>query len=155
MIRMIFLFVYRLAWVLFLPLLLIYLFKRGRRDALYSQNLLERFAVYNRPMPQDAIWVHGVSLGETRSALALIRMILDRGDNVIITNFTPAGRREAQRHFAAEIGSGQLAVIWVPLDMMWSYHRFFRACQPKIGLTLEVEVWPAMISAAKRAGCPL
>ena len=57
MIRMIFLFVYRLAWVLFLPLLLIYLFKRGRRDALYSQNLLERFAIYNRPMPQDAIWV--------------------------------------------------------------------------------------------------
>ena len=155
MIRMIFLIVYRLAWGLFLPLLLIYLFKRGWHDALYSENLLERFAIYNRPMPQDAIWVHGVSLGETRSVLALIRMILDRGDNVIITNFTPAGRREAQRHFAAEIGSGQLAVIWVPLDMMWSYHRFFRACQPKIGLTLEVEVWPAMISAAKRAGCPL
>ena len=35
MIRMVFLIVYRLAWVLFLPLLLIYLFKRGRRDALY------------------------------------------------------------------------------------------------------------------------
>lgn len=155
MIRFIFLVAYRLAWVPLLPVLLIYLFKRGRRDALYAQHIGERFAIYSRPLPQNAIWVHAVSLGEIRSAIALIRLMLARGDTVIITNFTPAGRREALRQFADEIAAGQLAVVWVPFDMMWTYRRFLRASKPKIGLTLEVEVWPAMIDSAKRAGVPL
>lgn len=155
MILMTFLIVYRLTWVILLPLVVVYLLRRGRRDPLYSQNMSERFAFYHRSLPQGAVWLHAVSLGETRSAAALIRLLLDRGDNVILTNFTPAGRREATRQFGPEIASGQMAVVWVPFDMMWTYRRFFRACQPRIGLTLEVEVWPAMIFAAKRAGVPL
>lgn len=155
MILTIFLVLYRLAWIILLPGLVVYLLRRGRRDPLYSQSMSERFAFYRRPLPQDAIWLHAVSLGETRSAVALIQLFLDRGDNVIVTNFTPTGRREAQRQFGPEIASGQMAVVWVPFDMMWTYRRFFKACRPRIGLTLEVEVWPAMIFAAKRAGVPL
>ncbi len=155
MILMTFLVLYRLAWIILLPGVVVYLVRRGRRDSLYSQNISERFGFYRRPLPQNAIWLHAVSLGETRSAVGLIRLFLDRGDNVIVTNFTPTGRREAQRQFGREIASGQMAVVWVPFDMMWTYRRFFNAFQPRIGLTLEVEVWPAMIFAAKRAGVPL
>jgi len=146
---------YRLLWVALLPVGLVYLLLRGRRDALYAQDIAERFAIYRQPLPQGAVWLHAVSLGETRSALALIRLLLRRGDKVIVTNFTPTGRREAMRQFAPEIASGQMAVVWVPFDMMWTYGRFFKACRPRIGLTLEVEVWPAMIFAAQRAGVPL
>ena len=99
--------------------------RKGKENA---ARVGERLGIATQVRPTGrVVWMHAVGLGEV---LAL-------------------------HPFAAEIESGQLAVIWVPLDMMWTYRLFFRACQPKIGLTLEVEVWPAMISAAKRAGCPL
>ncbi|SMX44605.1 3-deoxy-D-manno-octulosonic acid transferase [Octadecabacter ascidiaceicola] len=155
MILNLFLVFYRLLWIPLLPLVLIYLWRRGMRDADYVRNLAERFGFYREPLPQDAIWFHAVSLGETRSALGLIKLALARGDKVVLTHFTPAGRRESEQQFSSEIASGQLAAVWVPLDMRWCYRRFFRACRPKIGLTLEVEIWPAMIFAAKAAGVPL
>ena len=155
MILNLFLVFYRLLWVPFIPLVLIYLWWRGRRDADYVRNIAERFGYYRQPLPQGAIWFHAVSLGETRSALGLIKLILTRGDKVVLTHFTPAGRRESEQQFRAEIASGQLAAVWVPFDMRWCYRQFFRACRPKIGLTLEVEIWPAMIFAAKGAGVPL
>lgn len=155
MILHLFLILWRLLWIPLLPLLLVYLWRRGRRDPDYTRHLAERFGIYSRPLPQGAIWFHAVSLGETRSATALIRMCLARGDRVVLTHFTPAGRRESARLFAPEIASGQLAAVWVPLDMFWCWRRFFRACRPRIGLTLEIEIWPAMIFAARRAGVPL
>ncbi|MFZ1469392.1 MAG: glycosyltransferase N-terminal domain-containing protein [Paracoccaceae bacterium] len=155
MILQLFLILYRLLWALLLPVVLAYLWWRGRRDPLYARHMAERFGRYDRPLPQGGTWLHAVSLGETRSALALVRLMLDRGERVIITNFTPTGRREAERQFAADIAAGQLAVVWAPFDMGWTYRRFFRATRPKIGLTLEVEVWPGMIFAARRAGVPL
>ena len=147
--------IYRLLWIPLLPLLMVYLYLRGRKDPRYLSHLKERFGFYGRSLPQDAIWVHAVSLGEVRSALGMIRLALARGDKVILTNFTPAGREESERQFAKEIAEGSLAVLWVPLDMHWCLHRFYRACRPRFGLTLEVEIWPAMIASARRADVPL
>ncbi|MBO9398355.1 3-deoxy-D-manno-octulosonic acid transferase [Shimia sp. R9_2] len=155
MILMLFNLFYRLLWVPLLPLLMIYLYMRGRKDPRYLRHVKERFGFYVRALPQDAIWFHAVSLGEVRSALGMIRLALARGDKVILTNFTPAGREESERQFAKEIAEGRLAVLWVPLDMHWCLHRFYRACRPRFGLTLEVEIWPAMIASARRAGVPL
>lgn len=155
MILPLFLLAWRLLWIPLLPAVLFYLWRRGAKDPLYRAHWPERFGFYRRPLPEGAIWFHAVSLGETRSATALVRLCLDRGDKVVLTHFTPAGRRESARLFGAEIASGQLAAVWVPFDMRWCYRRFFRACRPVIGLTLEVEIWPAMIFAARAAGVAL
>lgn len=155
MILSVFSVLYSLLWILLLPLVIAYLWWRGRRDPDYFRHLSERFGVYPTSLPNEPLWFHAVSLGETRSAVGLIRLALARGDNVVITNFTPAGRREAERQFDAEIATGQVAVIYSPFDIQWFYQRFFRACRPRIGLTLEVEIWPGMIWACKRAGVPL
>ena len=149
-----FLFVYRLAWLLLTPLMLIYLWRRGRRDPDYSQHLGERFGRY-ASLPLNPIWIHAVSLGELRSAVPLARDLLDAGEDIVFTHFTPAGRREAHKVFADEIAAGRVASVWVPLDMFWTYGRFFRACQPKMGLTMEIEIWPAMVMSARAKGIPL
>jgi 3-deoxy-D-manno-octulosonic-acid transferase len=146
---------YRLAWIVLLPVVLVYLWRRGRRDPDYLRHLGERFGRYRQPTPTGVIWLHVVSLGETRSAISLIEALLARGERVLLTHFTPAGRRESARVFAAAIASGQLTVVWVPFDMAWCYRRFFRAFRPRIGLTLEVEIWPSMIFTARAAGVPL
>jgi 3-deoxy-D-manno-octulosonic-acid transferase len=141
-------------WHLGLPLVLFYLWRRGRKDPLYAQHLAERFGRYPVSL-QGAYWVHAVSLGEMRSAVPLVRALLDRGEKVVTTHFTPAGRREAERVFAAEIAAGLMCVVWVPFETSWAYRRFFRSFQPVCGLVMEIEIWPRMIFASRRARVPL
>jgi 3-deoxy-D-manno-octulosonic-acid transferase len=143
-----------LLWHLGLPVALVYLWMRGRKDPLYRQHLAERFGVYPTRLT-GAVWVHAVSLGEMRSAVPLVRTLLDRGDVVVTTHFTPAGRREAERVFAPEIAAGRLAAVWVPFETAWAYAGFFRAFRPRAGLVMEIEIWPRMIFAARGAGVPL
>ena len=145
---------YSALWHILLPLILIYLWRRGRRDTLYSAHLAERFGTH-RAFPPGAYWVHAVSLGELRSAVPMIRALIDRGDRVVTTHFTPAGRREAERVFAADIAAGRLRVAWVPFEYGFAYTRFFSTFAPKCGLVMEVEIWPRMIMAARGAGVPL
>ncbi len=145
---------YAALWWLGLPFVLIYLLRRGRRDPDYTAHLGERFGRH-RPFASGAIWVHAVSLGELRSAVPMIRALLDRGDRIITTHFTPAGRREAERVFGPDIAAGRLRATWVPFEFGFSYRRFFRTFAPRCGLVMEVEIWPRMIMAARRAGVPL
>jgi 3-deoxy-D-manno-octulosonic-acid transferase len=141
-------------WHLGLPLVLAYLWRRGRKDPLYAQHIGERFGRYPQALP-GSVWVHAVSLGELRSAVPLIRALLERGETVVATHFTPAGRREAQKVFAAEIAAGKLMPVWVPIETSWAYARYFAAFRPKLGLVMEIEIWPRMIFASARAGVPL
>lgn len=149
-----FLRLWSLLWHLGLPFVLVYLWRRGRKDPVYSQHLAERFGRYRQHLP-GAVWVHAVSLGEVRSAVPLIRAFLDRGEHVVTTHFTPAGRREAERVFGPEIAAGKLAAVWVPFETAWAYAGFFRAFRPRAGLVMEIEIWPRMIFAARNAGVPL
>lgn len=149
-----FLVIYQLAWVALTPLVVLYLFRRGRRDPVYVQHLGERFGRYP-VLPRNPVWIHAVSLGETRSAVPLARDLLAAGETVVFTHFTPAGRKEAARAFGPEMAEGRVASVWVPLDMFWVFNRFFTACRPKFGLTMEIEIWPAMVFASRRAGVPL
>ncbi|MGI1662819.1 3-deoxy-D-manno-octulosonic acid transferase [Palleronia sp. KMU-117] len=141
-------------WTVGMPFVLLYLRRRGRKDELYAAHLDERFGRYDQTLP-GAVWVHAVSLGEMRSAVPLIRALLDRGERVVVTLFTPAGRREAERVFAADIDTGRLAAVWVPFETGAAYRRFLDAFRPQYGLVMEIEIWPRMVQAARAAGVPL
>jgi 3-deoxy-D-manno-octulosonic-acid transferase len=149
-----FLALWSLLWTLGLPFVLLYLRRRGRKDALYAQHIGERFGRYRQAMP-GAVWVHAVSLGEMRSAVPLIRALLARGERVVTTHFTPAGRCEAEQIFPVEISEGRLAAVWVPFELSWCYRRFFRTFQPCLGLVMEIEIWPRMVFASRKAQVPL
>ena len=149
-----FLWLWSALWTAGLPLILIYLRRRARRDPAYGAHLAERFGRYPRPMP-GAVWIHAVSLGELRSAVPLIRALLARGERVVVTHFTPAGRGETERVFAPEIAAGRVQAVWVPLETQWAYRGFFRAFRPAYGLVMEIEIWPRMVFAARAAGVPL
>jgi 3-deoxy-D-manno-octulosonic-acid transferase len=145
---------YSVLWVAGLPFVLAYLWKRGRKDGDYSRHLAERFGLYRQSM-RGAVWVHAVSLGEVRSAMPLIHGLLAQGERVVITHFTPAGRRETMRVLGDEIAAGKVAAIWVPFELSLCFAGFFRAFAPKYGLVMEIEIWPRMIMAARRWSVPL
>ena len=144
---------YRLVWIVGLPLVVVYFLWRGRRDPQYAAHLGERFAL--GPAFPDAVWIHAVSLGELRSAVPLIRGLLDRGERVLVTCLTPAGRREAMRVFRQEREDGRVAVRYLPLEYGFAYRRFLRICRPRYGLVLEFDIWPVMIVSARRWNIPL
>src|SRR5690606_33988300 len=134
---------------------LLYIWHRARRDQRYGRHLGQRFGLHAGTEPGGAVWIHAVSLGEMRSAAPLVRALIDRGERVVTTHFTPAGRAEAERAFAAEIAAGRMVATWVPFEYGFAYRRFFRHFRPAYGLVMEIEIWPRMVMAARAAGVPL
>ena len=150
----VFLLAYRLIWTLFLPIGLVYLALRARKDRAYLHHLPERFGLI-RPCRKGAVWVHAVSIGEFRSALPLIRRLMALGHAVHVTVFTPAGRRAAQQDLAQDIAAGRASLSWVPLELAWGWRLFLRRLAPQYGLVMEVEIWPRMIASCRALGVPL
>lgn len=98
------------------------------------------------------VWVHAVSLGETRAAQPLLQALLDRGLPVLLTHMTATGRAEGQRLFADAIARGQLRQVWLPYDFPGATRRFMANHQPRCGLLIEREIWPNLLAAARGAG---
>ena len=143
-----------LLWHLGLPLVVGYLSLRGVKEPLYIKHLNERFG-FGPPVPHGAIWIHAVSLGETRAAGPLVTALLDRGETIVITNITAAGRAEAQKLFAGPIADGRVFLRWCPMELPWAIRRFLRHARPKFGMIMEIELWPQLIAQTKRMGVPL
>ena len=145
---------YSLLWCSMTPVILLYLWRRGRKDPVYAHHITERFGRYKATLYRP-VWVHAVSLGEMRSATPLIRALLADGEAVLSTHFTPAGRREAEREFATEIAEGRFATVWVPFEYGFAYRRFLNHFTPQYGLVMEIEIWPRMIAACRKHGTDL
>ena len=145
---------YRLMWWLLTPVILLYLYRRSRREPAYIKHLTERFG-FHRKRQQSHIWIHAVSLGEVRSAAPLIAELLQGDLPLVTTHFTPAGRSEIQRLFPDAVAAGRLLPCYVPFDTDAAYRRFFRAFAPAYGLVMEVEFWPGMIMSCRKHGVPL
>ncbi len=145
---------YAVLMATLLPAILVYIYKRARKDPRYSKHLRERFGWYPRTA-KNCVWVHAVSLGELRAAAPLIRGLLAQGERVVITHFTPAGRAASHSFFEAEIIEGRVIPVYVPLEFDWVFRRFFKGFSPKYGLVMEIEIWPRMIASAHRHKIPL
>ncbi|PIB23989.1 hypothetical protein BFP76_01695 [Amylibacter kogurei] len=145
---------YTVLWVVLFPLILFYLWWRGRKDPAYRAHIPERFGFYPK-VKKNSVWIHAVSLGEMRSAAPLVQELLDRGETIVTTHFTPAGRKSAHNLFPDAIGAGKLVPVYVPFEFHWCYRRFFNAFAPKYGLVMEIEIWPRMIASTARCRVPL
>lgn len=141
------------AYAAILPLMG-YMLHRARRDPDWRRHWSERLGGGPTPRP-GAVWVHAVSLGEMRAAIPLVRALLDRGDHVVTTHLTPAGRREALRAFGPDIAAGRMAARYVPFEAGWCLRRFLHRQKPRLGLVIEQEIWPGMIEQAARQGVAL
>ena len=145
--------IYRLVWITGFPVVLAYFLWRTQRDRRYGSGFSERFG-FGASLP-DSVWIHAVSLGEIRSAEALVRTILDRGESVVVTCMTPAARTEAERRFGQDISEGRLVTRYQPFEFGFAYRRFFSQVNPRILLILEFDIWPVMIISARTRGIPV
>lgn len=145
---------YELLWHLLLPVLLLFLWRRGRKEPLYRRYWGERFGAVPTAL-QRPLWVHSASMGEIRGAAPLVRALLAAGHPVLVTTLTPAGRTAAQKLLADEIAQGRAEVVWVPLELGWAVRRFIRRVQPRAALMTEIDTWPVLVATIRRQGVPL
>lgn len=148
---------YSLGWLLATPMVAAYLLWRSRRQPEYRAHWAERFG-RNRAATFDGptIWIHAVSVGETRAAQPLVRALAAAypAARILITCTTPTGRATARELYAAMLGD-RFAQAYLPYDGAFAPGRFLRTWRPAIGLILETELWPNLMAAAERVGVPV
>lgn len=137
------------------PLLRRKLARRARQEEGYGHAVQERFGHYSGPAwPGDGrtLWVHAVSLGETRAAAVLLGKLRQQWPEarLLLTHGTATGRAEG----AALLRPGD-AQAWLPWDTPQAVSRFLTHFQPRLGLLMETEVWPNLVAACKQARVPL
>ena len=145
---------YQLGWHVLLPLVLLRLWWRGRKDPGYRQAIAERFG-FGLHLRPGAIWIHAVSVGETRAAQPLIEAYLQEGKSILLTCMTPNGRRTGAAIFADAIAQGRLQQVYLPYDLCWSVERFLKAAKPTLGLFMETEAWPTIVFRAAEIKLPV
>ncbi|MGV0962616.1 MAG: 3-deoxy-D-manno-octulosonic acid transferase [Polynucleobacter sp.] len=148
--------VYQLLWHLLLPFAFIRLAWRTRHSSEYLSHFAERLGfAYGKNITQGSVWIHAVSVGETRAAQPLIDAYLERGETVLLTHMTLNGRRTGAALFAKAIAAGQLRQVYLPYDLCWSVANFIHAFKPKFGLFMETEAWPTIVFYCAEIGLPL
>ena len=136
------------------PMLRRKLRQRAKQEPLYAQDVEQRFGFYDGapPAPGELVWIHAVSLGETRAVASLVGHLRQAlpGMRLLLTHGTATGR-EAGRSLLRD---GDIQV-WQPWDTPQAAHRFVQHFQPRIGLLMETEVWPNLVRACNEADVPL
>jgi len=135
------------------PLLLLRLLWRARRQRGYLRHLPERFGFYRMVRgPRPLIWVHAVSVGETRAAESLIRALQARypRHGLLLTHMTPTGRDTGIALFGNDV-----ARCYLPYDYPGAVARFLDHFRPAAGLMIETEIWPHLVHAGVVRGIPL
>ena len=136
-----------------LPFLLLRLAWRARRQREYLRHVGERFGFYaDAAAAGPWLWVHAVSVGETRAAEPLISALQQRypQHRILLTHMTPTGRETGVALFGDRVTR-----CYLPYDYPGAVARFLERFRPAAGVLIETEVWPNLIHAAASRDIPL
>ncbi len=140
------------------PLLRRKLARRGQQEPGYLEAVGERFGHYRQPAETASglVWVHAVSLGETRTAAMLLKALRVQYPalRLLLTHGTATGREEG-RALLKSFGRPGDVQVWQPWDSPAAVKRFFNHFKPRLGLLMETEIWPNTVAESKRRGMPL
>ncbi|HEX4886071.1 MAG TPA: glycosyltransferase N-terminal domain-containing protein, partial [Casimicrobiaceae bacterium] len=144
---------YTMLWWLALPILPLRLAWRARREPGYLDAVGERFGrARRRRPPGDVLWIHAVSVGETRAAAPLVERLRQAFPDatLLLTCMTAAGRATG-----AQLYGDRVVQAWLPYDVPFAVNAFLRHWTPRAGLLMETELWPNLVHACRAQGIPL
>jgi 3-deoxy-D-manno-octulosonic-acid transferase len=146
---------YSLVVWLVQPLLRRKLARRARVEPGYAHAVEQRFGDYAAlPLQPGSpwVWVHAVSLGETRAAAVLVARLRRAypGMRLLLTHGTATGWAQG----TALLQEGDVQT-WQPWDTPGAVQRFLQHFQPCLGLLIETEVWPNLVAGCAAQKVPL
>jgi 3-deoxy-D-manno-octulosonic-acid transferase len=149
-------FYYTVLLYLILPLVPFKLWWRGIKQPAYLKHWRERFGFYSTPVNKavikPVIWLHCVSVGETRAAEPLINALQTTYPHhqVLLTHGTPTGRETGEALFGDKVER-----VYLPYDVPFAVHGFLAHFKPAIALMMETEIWFNLIAACKQRDIPV
>jgi 3-deoxy-D-manno-octulosonic-acid transferase len=147
---------YELLWRIALPFALFRLWWRGRKEPGYRSHVAERLGRYPVPAPLDrgeaSIWIHAVSVGETRAAQPLIAALSAKypAHRIVITHMTAAGRETGRALLGERVDQ-----VYLPYDYSSAVEAFLDRFRPQFGILMETELWPNLILRGAARGVPV
>ena len=140
------------------PMLRRKLRRRGQHEPGYLEAVEERFGHYVQSAEKNSelIWIHAVSLGETRTAAILLKALRAQHPalRLLLTHGTATGNEEG-RALLKSIGQPGDIQAWQPWDSPASVKRFFSHFKPRLGLLMETEIWPNLVAEARQRNIPV
>jgi 3-deoxy-D-manno-octulosonic-acid transferase len=148
--------IYSLAWILLLPFALLYLLWRARLQPAYLRHWPERFGWLQAWHGEPRLWLHAVSVGETRAAAPLILAWRVRHPQcaILLTHATPTGR-DAGKTLFAEVAGPDFQQAYLPYDFPPLVWLFLKRARPSMGVIMETEIWPNLFAACNTHDLPL
>jgi 3-deoxy-D-manno-octulosonic-acid transferase len=145
-------FIYTLVLWLLLPYIFLRLLWRARKQPEYLQHIAERFGFFSSSGDKPVIWLHAVSVGETRATQSLVaRLRASYPDHqILLTHTTPTGRAASEQLYGDSV-----LRVYLPYDYPFAVNRFLRRFRPQLGILMETEIWFNLIRSCRVAGTPL
>ncbi|MCF7520971.1 lipid IV(A) 3-deoxy-D-manno-octulosonic acid transferase [Neisseria sp. ZJ106] len=142
---------YTILWQIAPPFIRRYLNKRAQRQPAYAAHWDERFGKPFADPVQRPIWIHAVSLGETRAARPLVEALRRRFPDspLLLTQMTPTGRAAAEALFP------EAQCRYLPYDRADWVRQFLQEHRPRFGVLMETEIWPNLMAGCSAEGVPL
>ena len=115
----------------------------------YSKSFLKRwgfgFPVIDKK-DRFLIWIHAVSMGETKVAATLVKKIKEEMNDplIVISSVTETGHQEALKAIPHADYK-----VYLPFDFSWIIKPIVRMVKPDLVLLCESDIWYNFLTAAK------
>jgi len=125
---------------------------RGKEDA---ARLPEREGFCAARPEGPLLWLHAASVGESLSAIPLLRELSRRAPALcfLVTTGTVTSAELLPRRLPAEL-AGRVAHRFAPLDVPAWVARFLDGWRPDAAVFVESELWPNTLAALRARGVP-
>jgi len=143
---------YTLGLWLLLPYVFFHLRWRARKQPEYLKHIGERFGSYVVRSDKPVIWLHTVSVGETRAAANLVKRLREKypEHQLLLTHTTPTGREASEQLYGDDV-----LRVYLPYDYPFAVRRFLDHFRPRVGVLLETEIWFNLIHECHAEKIPL
>lgn len=129
---------------------------RGWRYGKSRRGIRERLGFYpaDRLVPlkgRRVIWIHAVSVGETRAAIPLVKALKGACPEaaLLLSNVTETGHAVAKN--IPELDQ----CIFFPFDLSWVVKKALKIIRPELFIIVETEIWPNFVRCAHQFRIPI
>ena len=147
---------YNLLLLLSVLFLIPYYLLRGLRFGKSRRGIRERLGFYSPEQiatiqSRRTIWIHAVSVGETRAAMPLIRQLHSQYPEfqILVTNVTETGHEVALKVKEIDL------CLFFPFDFPSAVRKALNTVNPELIIIVETELWPNFIKLADQSDIPL
>jgi 3-deoxy-D-manno-octulosonic-acid transferase len=137
--------IYKYIGIVLIPLIKLNILFRIKQSKEAANRYKERFGIPSRSKPtKKLIWIHAASVGEFKSADALINN-LHKKYILLVTTTTLSAAEYADTHYKEKI-----IHQFAPLDVDLWIKRFLQYWKPSLVIWIESDIWPITMNLIKK-----